>query len=149
MALVSQVGAKSASKRAAKEAAAESKKKETASGKPKCGRSMPQQKMRARDEIVPWGWEQQAKAERKKKNTERTQVGGRCGSLATAATTSLLSPTSPSPTATQMQADLAAKAAKEEAELDNRPAAKPKAVADAPAATAAPIAPSVKKAAAK
>lgn len=46
-----QVGAKQAAKRAAKEAAVESAK--SGGGKGKGGKGKPQQKVRARDEIVP------------------------------------------------------------------------------------------------
>lgn len=65
------MGAKQAAKRAAKEAAADNAKTGgNKGGKGKGG----QPKQRARDELLPWGWEQQAKDERKKKNAERSQV---------------------------------------------------------------------------
>jgi hypothetical protein len=68
-----QVGAKAAAKRAAKEAQAGSSDK-AANGGGKSGKKG-QPKQRARDEIVPWGWEQAAKDERKAKNVAKTQVG--------------------------------------------------------------------------
>ncbi|PSC72661.1 hypothetical protein C2E20_4092 [Micractinium conductrix] len=104
------VGAKKASKKA-REAAAEASTTKGGNGGSKAAKSRGQPKQRARDEIVPWGWEQQAKDERKKKNSERTQ------------------------------AEAAAKAAKEMADLGiaDKPAVKkqPDAAAPAPAAAAA------------
>ncbi|PRW56107.1 DNA-binding [Chlorella sorokiniana] len=62
------VGAKQAAKRAAKQAVPKDGQEGGKGGKG--GKGQP--KVRARDEILPWGWEQQAKDERKKKNVERS-----------------------------------------------------------------------------